>query len=243
MSAAVPAAPNLPVSQALRRASGQPGPGGWGVRTASRPAEAGGAAVRRSAAKPARAGRPAGPPSGPRARPPATPRCPRGRPSPARRGERTCERLAEGLGCPGGLRPLRSVVAEPAKPGLGRGTDAPKVTPGDGQGGRGRWPVQAVRGMPRPGFCSPLTPSPLCARAAASLASLRVCPGRVAEPPGLTALGAAGAGRGSAHPGLSLVGPRLPVVGGGAGALRPAAGPAPRAPALGSGARSLLLEV
>lgn len=167
-SAAAPAAPNpLPVSQASRRASGQPGPGGCGIRTASRPAEARGAAARRSAAKPARAGRPAGPPSGPRARSPATPRRPRGRPRPAWRGERACKRLAKGLGCPGGLRPRRSVVAKAEKPGLGRGTDAPKVTPGVGQGGLGRGPVGAVRGRPRPGFYSPLTPPPLCARAAA----------------------------------------------------------------------------
>lgn len=125
---------------------------------------------------------------------------------------------------PGGLRPQR-LVSQPEKPLPGRGADAPKVTRGGGQGGRGH------SERLRPAFCSPLTPPLLCVRVAAPPS--RACQSARAawqSLPGLVGLGAAGASPGGAHLGLSSVDPRLPVAGD-CRVRRPAAGPAPRAPA------------
>ncbi|XP_072593806.1 E3 ubiquitin-protein ligase RNF4 isoform X2 [Vulpes vulpes] len=175
-----------------------------------------------SAAKPARAGRPAGPPPGPQARPPAPPSAWPHEPGSALgtgvRAPRPGPRLPRG--------PAAAALGykEPAQPGPGRGPDAPKVIRGGGQGGGGAGLCEPFGGGPGQVFV-PRRRRLLCVLAPPPRHRGRGSrPGREAEP-GRTAAGAAGAGPGSAHPGQSLLGPRLPVEGGGAlerGGLLPA---------------------
>lgn len=133
--------------------------------------------------------------------PASPPSCPRGCVSPARRRRRTYERLAEGLRRPGGLRSQRSVVAQLEKPRLGWGADAPKVTRGGGQGGKGR------SGEAPASFLFPAdAASFVCSRRRPAIVGLPVLPGRVAEPARPRGAGGGGGWSRERPPGAELRG-------------------------------------